>query len=92
MKQIYSFDSENPPILNENMINNIVEKRRLQRQTAVIALAGILMEIVVLLLGFLSWGTYPVLGIICFIYVIVSATGAGIISVIFSKKRGVTVW
>ncbi len=91
MKQIYNFDAENPPILNENMIKNVIEKQKLQRQMALLALAGILMEIVVLLLGFLSWGTYPVLGVICFVYVIVSATGAAIMSVIFSGKRGVLI-
>ncbi len=88
MKQIYDFEAENPPVLNENMLRNKIEKCKLQRQTAVLALSGILMEMVVLLLGLVSWKEYPVLGIICFVYVIVSATGAAIMSVIFSRKEG----
>lgn len=88
MKQIYDFNSENPPVLNENMIRNEVERRRLQWQTAAVALAGILMGVVIVMFGCLVYTEYPAVAIMCFAYVIISATGGAIIAVICSRKRG----
>ena len=43
MKQIYNFEQHKPPVLNENMLRAELERRRLRWQTALLALAGILL-------------------------------------------------
>ncbi len=92
MKQIYDFETENPPILNERMIKNKIEKRRLQRQTALVALAGILMGIAMIMLGCFVYAEYPVLAVVCFAYVIIAATGSGVMAVVCSRKEGLLLW
>ena len=46
MKQIYNFEQYTPPVLNENMLREELEQRRLRWQTALLALAGILLQVV----------------------------------------------
>ena len=53
MNQIYNFESMEPPVLNESMLQAELEKRRLRRQTTMAAVAGILIQIVLLLCAFL---------------------------------------
>ena len=43
MRQIYNFESHEPPCLNERKLRTELERRRLNLQTALIALAAPLM-------------------------------------------------
>lgn len=86
MKQIYDFEQNIPPHLNENMLRQIEEKRRLQWQTAIIALAGILIQVIAVIIGVLAIDIYPVIAVFSFIYAIFSAIGCGVIAVICSRK------
>ncbi len=52
MKQIYNFEQHTPPVLNESMIRSEIERRKLQCQTTLLVLAGILIQIVVSLFGY----------------------------------------
>ncbi|MBQ8802016.1 MAG: hypothetical protein IJZ53_00070 [Tyzzerella sp.] len=88
MKQIYDFERYNPPALNENMLHNELEKRKVQRQTILLAVAGILVQIVMLMFGFLNAGSCPIITIICLGYVFVSVTGGSVIAVVFARKGG----
>lgn len=88
MKQIYNFDSSNPPILNENILRMKLEKRKLRQQTILLGVASILLQIVLLVYGFMTLETYPTILLICLCYVIVSAVGSGAIAVIFAQKGG----
>lgn len=89
MKQIYNFERYNPPVLNENMLHAELERRRLRWQTALLALAGILLQIVVALLGYSAIDWYPWISAICFGYVIISTTGWGVVAVTYSRKGGI---
>ncbi len=89
MKQIYDFEQNNPPVLNENMLRRELERRKVQRQTMVLAAAGILLQVVLLLFGVVSAVSYPVTAVICFIYVLVSAAGSGVIAVVCTRKGGI---
>ena len=90
MNQIYNFEQYKPPVLNENMLRAELERRRFRWQTALFALAGILLQAVFVLFGYSAIDWYPWISAICFGYVIVSTTGCGIIAVTYSRKGGIT--
>ena len=52
MKQIYDFNRYPPPVLNENMLRDKLEKRSKKRLTILLAVSGVLLQIVALLLGY----------------------------------------
>ena len=88
MKQFYNFELKEPPVLNESMLRTELEKRRLRRQTTIAALAGILMQIVLLLCAVLLAKEYIILSIACVAYVIFSATGGTIIAIFIHSSAG----
>lgn len=88
MKQIYNFEKHNPPILNENMLRAEQERRKNHLQTVLLFVAGLLLQIVVLLLGYSAIDWYPWLTVFCFGYVIISTTGGGVIAVTYTRKGG----
>ena len=88
MKQIYNFEQHQPPVLNENMLRAEVERRRLRWQTALIAVAGILMQIVLVALGIFVQYDYPIMTVICFGYVVLSTTGGSVLAVVCTRKGG----
>lgn len=92
MKQIYNFEQHQPPILNENMIRREIEGRKLHLQTALLVLAGILLQVVIGLLGYSAMDWYPWISVLCFGYIIVSTTGCGIIAIVYSRKGGISPW
>ena len=90
MKQIYHFEQQNPPVLNENMLRTEIERRKLHWQTALLVLAGLLLEVVVALFGYSAMDWYPWISIVCFAYIVVSVTGCGVVAVTYSRKGGIT--
>lgn len=91
MKQIYNFEQHNPPVLNENMLRNEIEKRQLRKQTIILAIAGVLAQIAVLMFGVMVGETYPIIAIACFGYVVVSIMGSSVIAMVYTRKGGVIV-
>ena len=89
MKQIYNFEQQKPPVLNENMLRAELERRRLRWQTALIAVAGILLLIVTALIGYLVLEDYPWITVLCLAYVLFSATGGSVLAIVATKKGGV---
>lgn len=77
-------------VLNENMLRAEVERRRLRWQTALIAAAGILMQVVLVVLGMFVRYDYLVITAICMSYVVLSTTGGGILAVVCTRKGGLT--
>ena len=88
MKQIYNFEQYKPPVLNENMLRVELERRRLRWQTALIAVAGILLLISASMLGFLVLEDYPWITALCLAYVLFSATGGSVLAIVVTKKGG----
>lgn len=88
MKQIYDFEQRTPPILNEQILRAKLERRKLQNQTAIAVLAGFLLMIAAVLLGYSAIDWYPILSWICFGYILTAATGGGVIAIIYSRKGG----
>ena len=88
MRQIYDFERQDPPALNENMLRAEAERRRRHWQTALLAVAGLLLQAVVVLLGISAIDWYPWLSALCFGHAVVSTTGCGVVAVAYSRKGG----
>ena len=90
MNQIYNFEQYKPPVLNENMLRSELERRRLRWQTTLIAVAGILIQILLVLFGFVTKNEYPVITVACLIYVVFSVTGGSVLAIVYTRKGGLT--
>lgn len=88
MKQIYNFEANNPPVLNESMLRAELERRQLRRQTTLTAIAGILTQLVVLIAAFLLLEHSLFLATVCISYVIFSATGGTIVAIFMHSNTG----
>ena len=88
MRQIFDFEQQNPPVLNEAMLRNEQERRKLRRQTALLFVAGLLLQLIMVFVGYSAIDWYPWLTVLCLGYVVVSATGAGVIAVAYNRKGG----
>ena len=91
MRQIYDFEQHNPPVLNENILQNRLEQRKLRLQMTLIAFAGVLVQAVLVMLGFFTFDEYPFLSAICISYVIISTTGGGVLAIVYTRKGGLTI-
>lgn len=91
MKQIYNFEQHKPPVLNENMLRAELERRRLRWQTALIAVAGILIQVLLILVGFVTKNEYPIITALCLIYVVISITGSSVLAIVYTRKGGLTI-
>lgn len=89
MKQIYNFEQHTPPVLNENIIRSEIERRKLQWQTTLLVLADILIQVVVALFGYSAVDWYPWISVVCFVYIVISTTGCGVVAVAYSRKGGI---
>ena len=90
MKQIYDFEQHTPPVLNEQMLRAELERRKVRIQTTIAVLAGFLLLIAAVLLGYSAIDWYPVLSVLCFGYIVIAATGGGVIAIVYSRQRGIT--
>lgn len=88
MKQIYDFERHGPPALDGRALSRLMERRRLRTETALLALAGLLLQAAVALFGYSAMEWYPVASAVCFGYVIISATGFGVCAVVYARKGG----
>ena len=91
MKQSYNFAQHKPPVLNENMLRAELELRRLRWQTALIAVAGILIQVLLILVGFVTKNEYPIITVVCLIYVVISITGSSVLAIVYTRKGGLTI-
>lgn len=87
MKQIYHFDGKRPPVLRESALREALERRRLRRQTTLLALAGMLCLLCLALVAAALYPRYPVLALVCMLHLAAAVTGAGVISIVFVQKR-----
>jgi len=88
VKQIYDFEKYNPPAINENILKNEMKKRNTQKQVIMLAVAAVLVQICVVMFGFMCAKIYPVILIMCGIYVFVSFLGGAAIAAVYVRKGG----
>ena len=89
---MYDFEKFNPPPRREQALRAELERRRLRRQTTLLAAAGALMELFVLLLGLRLYFVSPVLTVLCMGYALFSAAGSLVIALVFVYKGGKKQW
>lgn len=90
MKQIYDFEQYEPPVFNENMLRTKQNEKKINVQTTLLVIAGLLLQLVVVLFGYSAIDWYPWISALCFGYVLISTTGGGIIAITYTKKGGAT--
>lgn len=86
-KALYEFTAETPPVLNEAMLRQELERRREQRQTTLLVLAMLLSQSAAALLGILAVDWVPWLAAACFAYTLVSAAGSGVLAVLCTGRK-----
>ena len=86
MNQIYNFEQNEPPIVNENMLRARLDKKKAVRNASIVAVASVMLQMMTLLLGILMYSQYPIITFLCVSYVVVSMVGASVISIVYSKK------
>ncbi len=86
-RETLDFERECPPMLTCELLEAELERRRLNRQTAILALSGILLESCFLLAALLLRHEFPVLAAACAGYMVCSSTGGGILALVYSAKR-----
>lgn len=89
MNQIYNFNEHTPPVLTERMLREELARRTLRRQTRLLRIASLLVILCFLLCAVLLLPEYPVLAGFCFLFVLFSLVGNGIISIVFHKTGAV---
>ena len=87
MSQLYPFDGAQPPLLRESALRAELERRRLRRQTALLALGGVLSLICLLLAAALLYPAAPAVSIACGAYLCAASAGAGVIAIVFAHHR-----
>ena len=87
MKQIYHFDSAQPPALTEKMLRIEIERRRMLRQTALVALAGALINWCLFITAFLLYSVNIFLSVACISYTFAAIYGAGAIAAVYVNRR-----
>lgn len=85
MRQIYNFERESPPTLNENMLRQHLAARRRKRQAFLAALGGILLQIALILIGLLVAPVSTVLFVLCLGCAIVSLVGGAVTFAIYRR-------
>ncbi len=87
MKKIYDFTRFYPPVLTEKSLRAEAERRRLRRQTVLLALAALLIELCLMLSALVLYPDNPALAILCGIYFVISLSGGGVLAIVFIRKR-----
>ncbi|MDO5409754.1 MAG: hypothetical protein Q4F21_04790 [Lachnospiraceae bacterium] len=87
MKQIYNFECKSPPVLNEKMLLAKLEQKKLQRQTFLLAVGAVLLNICLFIAAFCLLFLEPALALIVFAYACISIAGSGIITIVFVQRK-----
>ncbi len=87
MKQIYRFDSNQPPTVSEKMLRAEIERRKVLRQTVLLALAGVSVELCLFITGLILQPVNAVLSTLCIAYACVAVCGNCVIAIVFTQRR-----
>lgn len=87
MRQIYDFERTRPPVLTQKQLRTETERRKLCRQTTLLAVSAVLMVLCLLLSALLLIPVNFAAAILCGIYAAVSLTGSSVLTIVFIQKR-----
>ena len=86
MKLNFEFDSFEPPVLQEQDLREILEKRQLIKRALMLTLASALIHICLALMAlYLSLHSLPA-ALMCLVFLGVSLLNTGIAAVLFTRK------
>ena len=85
MKHIYHFDLIQPPALSERTLKAELERRKTQRHTALLALAGILVNWCLIIVAIALYPINIFFSIACICYMLIAICGGGAIAAVYSK-------
>ena len=88
MSRIYDFERYEPPALSERQLRSKLEVEKTRRQTALVALASVLLQAALVVLGYSAAGWYPWLTVLCFAAVFFGTSGGVALAAIASRKGG----
>lgn len=87
MKQIYNFEPKNPPVLSETILVEEIEKRKQKGQTITLFIAGIVIQLVILLFGLMAFDFYPIITMGCVVYALLSVAVSGIMAGVYVRRE-----
>lgn len=87
MNQIYNFEKDVPPVLNENILRAKAEQKKETKLTMLLILAGVICQIAVLLIGVSAIEWHPWIALSCVGYVLTTTLGGGILAAVCTKKE-----
>lgn len=88
MKQIYNFEQTPPPYLTEAMLRRKEEQKNRRIQIFLLVTIELLLQAVVILLGYSALEWYPKLSVFCLGYLLVSSIGVTVVTILYSRKGG----
>lgn len=87
MRNIYDFEAEKPPALNENMLRDTLEKKRSKRLALLLVFANLPIYASCLMIASRLYESEPTVSLFCMAFVIVLAVGSALTAAIFSIKE-----
>lgn len=87
MRNIYDFEVEKPPALNENMLRAALENRRSKRLALLLMFAYLPVYATAALIAVRAYKTDPILTSICIAFIAFSALGSLLCAAAFSMKE-----
>lgn len=87
METIYHFDDYTPPRCSEALLRERLEKQRQRRIAILLAMAGVLLQAAMALLGVLLWPDLPILAAALILYPLPAAAGGGALAVVYAQKE-----
>jgi len=87
VKQIYRFDTLDPPCLNEQILQKEAQRRKLQRDTILITFSATLIQLVVVLFGIYFLEVQPLISLTCIVYSLTATLSSSVITIVFTRKR-----
>lgn len=91
-KRIFDFEGTPAPVLTARMLEKELEKRKLQRQTALLTIGAVFAELCLLLAVLLLKDLYPAAAVLCAVYFLCTAVGGGAVAAVFHVKRRDMLW
>ncbi|MBQ4428789.1 MAG: hypothetical protein II871_03345 [Clostridia bacterium] len=87
MRNIYDFEAEKPPALNENVLRDTLEKKRSKRLALLLMFAYLPVYATAALLAARAYKTDQILTGICIAFIAFSALGSLLCAAAFSVKE-----
>jgi len=87
MNPAFDFDRHDPPHLSERALRAQLGQRRVRRQAALLACAGLLAQVALVLGGLMALERFPLLAGACFGYVLLATVGGSVVAAVFSSRK-----